>query len=168
MRRLLGTVMVCPITMFSATMFSFAMFSVTMFSIAMLLIKRLYNRSGQFNDIAAEELMHTAEVANMKGSPALNLDDRTLYGIESRIIRSGTTTLSARLTQAKVEYIEGIIASSTPASVDLVPLQFRVFSQGGLKAGTWPTSESFVLHNYSTASTPADRGVSMLRPRCPR
>ena len=121
----------------------------------------LYNRSGQFNEILTERLYHTAEVANMKGSPALNLDTLTVYGVESRIIRSGTTSAHARLTQTKVDYIESIIANNTPTTVDLIPLQFRVPNSNGLVAGTWPTSASFVLHNYSTASTPTDQAVSL-------
>lgn len=121
----------------------------------------LYNRSGQFSDILTHRLVHTGEAANMKGSPALNLDDRTVYGVESRLINSGATTAYARLTQAKVGRIESFITDNTPTNVDLAPLKFRIPPQGGLVAGTWFASGSFILHNYSTASIPAGQTVSL-------
>jgi V8-like Glu-specific endopeptidase len=120
----------------------------------------MFNRSGRFTTVNTERLVHTAEVANMKGSPALNLQDLTVYAIESHTV-SGTDSAYARLTQTKVAQIQGDIANNTPTAVDLVPLKFRMPVTGGLVAGTWPTSESFVLHNYSTASAASGHNVTL-------
>lgn len=120
----------------------------------------LHNRSGQFNNMSTNWLRHTAEAADMKGSPALNLDDLTIYGIES-YLNDLQRTIHARLTQTKVDHINGIIANNTPTTVDLIPLKFRVPTDGGLAAGTWPTSASFILHNYSSASTLSNQTVNL-------
>lgn len=119
----------------------------------------MYVWGGSFEEVGDPLWIYKTSYGGQSGSAAYLSGTNTIYAILSGVFGPLRTSF-ARITSDKYSDIQHFIASNTPSSPDLIPLDVRVYG-GKKKVGDFhPTigpggsfdSFDFLVHNYSSSS----------------